>query len=649
MSTVFAKDTERDSKPTAPPTAPRPRWYLLYFVLAALDVVTVLASLMINQQMMQIYLDAVDVNREWSVRHGKYIELGQLASAVNAPGNDVFDSQDVAAESLRMRAALQKFDEQFAEARADVRGNVGAEHAPRLLADFEAIRLAMREMVDEANQIFGYFAKGEGKLAGQRMATMDRKFAGVNRSLSRLARNAWSIQSLYLDRQIEAAHVIKQLQYLIVGLVILMILGALYYGSRIYRAVLLADAERAANFDAVTQARAAADAASEAKSRFLANMSHEIRTPLNTVFLTLDMLKDSALGDEQRHYLAMAKSSSQSLRRLIDDLLDLSKIEAGKLDLSMVPFALAPFVQQLCAPFASRAAAKGIRFSAKLSPDLPQVAVGDALRIGQIVGNLLDNAIKFTHAGSVELVVERRQGLPAEAGVHEARRVALRFSVSDTGIGLTPEQQTLVFEDFVQADASTTRRYGGTGLGLSIARRLAVLMGGQLGLESHARGGSTFWFEIALPAGDLTPLGKATPGSVTGTAYSLAGHRILIVEDAADSRAIMAAMLRELGATVDEAGDGLQAVAAAEGRRFDLILMDIAMPGIDGFEATRRIRASEVGRQEVPIVGLTAHAMDGVLEKCLDAGMDDYLAKPATRDQIVIVLRRWLPAAAAAN
>jgi len=649
MSTVFPKDTEQDRTPTAPPTAQRPRWYLLYFVLAALDVVTVLASLTINQQMMQIYLDAVAVNREWSVRHGKYIELGQLANAVNAPGNDVFDSQDVQAETLRMRAALQKFDEEFAEARADVRANVSAEHAPQLFADFAALRLAMREMVDEANKIFDYASRRESMLAGQRMATMDRKFAAVNRALSRLTRNAWAIQSLYFDRQIEAAKVIKQLQYLIVALVILMILGALYYGSRLYRAVLLVDAERAANMDALTQARAAADAASEAKSRFLANMSHEIRTPLNTVFLTLDMLKDSALGDEQQHYLAMAKSSSQSLRRLIDDLLDLSKIEAGKLDLAMVPFSLAPFVQQLCAPFASRAAAKGVRFAAKLSPDLPQVAVGDPLRIGQIVGNLLDNAIKFTHAGSVELEVRRRQTLPPEAGVHEARRIALHFSVRDTGIGLTPEQQTLVFEDFVQADASTTRRYGGTGLGLSIARRLAALMGGQLGLESHARSGSTFWFDIALPAGDLTPLGKSMPGPVAETAASLVGQRILVVEDAADSRAIMAAMLRELGATVDEAEDGLQAVSAAEGRRFDLILMDVAMPGIDGFEATRRIRTSEVGRQEVPIIGLTAHAMDGVLEKCLDAGMDDHLAKPATRDQIVAVLRRWLPAAAAAN
>jgi len=621
----------------AAPSAQRPRWYLLYYVLAALDVVTVLASLTLNQQMMQIYVDAVAVNQEWTVRQGKYAELGELASSVNAPGNDVFDSRNVKAESLRMRTALHEFNERFAQARADVLVNVDARHAPQLLADFDAIRVAMFEMVDEANEIFDHFAAGESTLAGQRMATMDRKYAGVNRSLARLARSARAIQSLYFDRQIEAAKVLKQLQYLIVGLVILMILGALYYGSRIFKAVQLAESERTASIAALTRARATADAASEAKSKFLANMSHEIRTPLNTVFLTLDMLKDSALGEEQRHYLAMAKSSSQSLRRLIDD------------DFAMVPFALAPFVQQLCAPFAARAGAKGIRFATRLSPDLPQVAVGDALRIGQIVGNLLDNAVKFTHAGSVELEVARRPSLPSGVGANEARRVALRFSVRDTGIGLTAEQQTLVFEDFVQADASTTRRYGGTGLGLSIARRLAGLMGGQIGVEARPGGGSTFWFEIALPAGDLAPLGQTLPDAGADAEHPLAGRAVLIVEDSVESRAILAAMLREQGVLVDEAGDGAQAVSAAKARRYDAILMDIAMPVMDGFEATRRIRESELGREEVPIIALTAHAMDGVLERCLDAGMDDHLAKPATREQIVTVLRRWMPASAAAG
>ena len=649
MSSIHDAARKELAPAAGAPRAQRPRWYLLYYVLAALDVVTVLASLTLNQQMMQIYVDAVAVNQEWAVRQGKYAELGELASAVNAPGNDVFDSRDVTAESLRMRMALQEFNARFAEARADVLANVTAHHAPQLLADFDTIRLAMFEMVDEANQIFDHFAAGQGAQAGQRMATMDRKYASVNRALARLARSARAIQSLYFDRQIEAARVLKQLQYLIVGLVILMILGALYYGSRIYRAVQLAETERMASIDELTRARAAADAASEAKSKFLANMSHEIRTPLNTVFLTLDMLKDSALGEEQRHYLAMAKSSSRSLRRLIDDLLDLSKIEAGKIDFAMVPFALGPFVQQLCAPFAARAGAKGIRFATRLASDLPQVAVGDALRIGQIVGNLLDNAVKFTHAGSVELEVVRRPLPPAGVGANEARRVALRFSVRDTGIGMTAEQRAQVFEDFVQADASTTRRYGGTGLGLSIARRLADLMGGQIGVEPRSGGGSSFWFEIALPAGDLVPHGLHLPEMDAGTEHPLAGRSVLIVEDSSESRAILAAMLRELGVLVDEAPDGAQAVSAARARRYDAILMDVAMPAMDGFEATRRIRESELGREEVPIIAPTAHAMDGVLEKCLDAGMDDHLAKPATREQIVAVLRRWLPASAAAG
>ena len=630
-----------DPSPTAP--ARRPRWYLLYYILAALDVVTVLASLTLGQQMMQIYVDSVAVNQEWAVRQGHYSELGELASAVNAPGNDVFDTRDVTAESLRMRLALQAFDDRYERARTDILSNVSAEHAPRLLADLAVTRRAMVEMVGEANLIFDHFAAGQAVLAGQRMATMDRKYASVNRALQRLARSGRGIQSLYFDKQIEAARVLRRLQYLVVGLVVLMILGALYYGSRIYKATQLLETERLASIDALTQARAVADSANEAKSKFLANMSHEIRTPLNTVFLTLDMLKDSNLDEEQRSYLAMARTSSQSLQRLIDDVLDLAKIEAGKISFTPLPFALGAFARQLCVPFLARAVAKGVAFEVRLAPELPQVAVGDQMRIGQIVGNLLDNAVKFTHAGSVQLEVTRR---PASASGHRRDRTALRFAVHDTGIGLSAEQQSRIFGDFVQVDQSTTRRYSGSGLGLAIARRLATLMGGSIGLESRPGGGSSFWFEIDLPAGDVSPISHSATEAPADPDPTLNGRRILVVEDGEESRTILAAMLRQLGMQVDLAADGAQAVAAAGARRYDAILMDLAMPVMDGFEATRRIREGEVGREETPIVALTAHAMEGVLELCLEAGMDDHVAKPVTRDQVVTVLRRWLPVSA---
>ncbi len=625
-----------------PPTAPvrRPRWYLLYYILAALDVVTVLASLTLGQQMMQIYVDSVAVNQEWAVRQGSYSELGELASAVNAPGNDVFDTRDVTAESLRMRVALRAFDDRYERARTDILSNVSAEHAPRLLADLEVIRRAMLEMVGEANLIFDHFAAGRANQAGQRMATMDRKYASVNRALQRLARSGRAIQSLYFDRQIEAARVLRRLQYLIVALVILMILGALYYGSRIYKAAQLLESERMASIDALTQARTVADSANEAKSKFLANMSHEIRTPLNTVFLTLDMLKDSNLDKEQRSYLAMARASSQSLQRLIDDVLDLAKIEAGKISFTPLPFALGAFARQLCVPFQARAVAKGVAFEARLAPDLPQVAVGDQMRIGQIVGNLLDNAVKFTHTGSVQFEVTRR---PASASGDRGKRTALRFAVHDTGIGLSADQQSRIFGDFVQVDQSTTRRYSGSGLGLAIARRLATLMGGSIGLESRPGGGSTFWFEIDLPAGDVSPISHSATEAPADPDPTLSGRRVLVVEDGEESRTILAAMLRQLGMQVDLAADGAQAVAAAGARRYDAILMDLAMPVMDGFEATRRIREGEVGREETPIIALTAHAMEGVLELCLEAGMDDHVAKPVTRDQVVTVLTRWLP------
>jgi signal transduction histidine kinase/ActR/RegA family two-component response regulator len=626
----------------------RPKWYLLYYLLAALDVVTVLASLTLNYSMMQIYVDSVATSQQWENREHEFAELAEAARAVNAPGNDVFDSRDVPAESARLRVALSKFNAQFDVARGEVVLNASRDEAAVLLKAFDEIQSAMREMVGEAELIFGFFAQGKADRAGERMATMDRKYETFNQAMARLFAGVRTIRHAHFDEQVKAAESLKRMEHLIVGLAILMVFGALCYGAKIYRAMRTADRERAQHIEALGRARAEADAANDAKTRFLALMSHEIRTPLNTIFLTLELLQDPCPDDEKSSYLALAQSSGRSLKRLIDDLLDLSKIESGKIDFERVRFDLRDLLRDLIAPYACRAETKGVSLAVKIAPEVPAAVEGDPTRFGQVISNLVDNAVKFTHTGSVEISVsrqtqkQRRTQTPGSASESRSSTVALHVAIRDTGIGITPEQQQRVFEDFVQADDSTLRKYGGTGLGLGVVRRLIELMNGELGVRSTPGGGSTFWFNVDLAAAgrDL----PAPPPQISHSAreQTFTGRSVLLVDDVAENRTLVAAVLRQLGMKVDLAADGSSAVAAAAAHRYDAVLMDIAMPVMDGFEATRRIREREQGVDEVPIIALTAHAMEGIFEQCLDAGMDDYLTKPVTRKSVIAALRCWI-------
>ena len=628
---------------------PRPRWYLVYYLLAALDVVTVIASLTLNYSMMQIYVGSVATSQQWETREQRFADLAEVARTVNAPGNDVFDSRDVPAESARLRGALRVFNSQFEAARAEVARNASAGEAAVLLKAFDEIQSAMREMVGEAELIFGYFDGGQADLAGERMATMDRKYESFNQATARLFAGVRTIRHAHFDEQVKAAESLKRMEHLIVGLAILMVAGALLYGSRIYRAVRAADAERAQHIEALGRARTEADAANQAKTRFLALMSHEIRTPLNTIFVTLDLLQDPGPDDEKREYVALAQSSVRSLKRLIDDLLDLSRIESGRIEFERVGFDLRGLLRELLAPYLCRAEAKGVSIAVTIAPEVPATVEGDPLRFGQIVTNLVDNAVKFTDAGSIEVSVSRRAEAPGAAPAR-SDTVPLRIAVRDTGIGITAEQQLRIFEDFVQADESTLRKYGGTGLGLGIVRRLIELMKGEVGVQAMPGGGSTFWCNLDLSADSGELPDPPLRISSSGWEQTLSGRHVLLVDDVAENRLLVAALLRQLGLKVSLASDGSAAVSAAAANRYDAILMDIAMPVMDGFEATRRSREREreQGGEEVPIIALTAHAMDGIFEKCLDAGMDDYFAKPVTREPVIAALLRWIEPESAA-
>jgi len=401
---------------------------------------------------------------------------------------------------------------------------------------------------------------------------------------------------------------------------------------RAYRDMRTIDVQRA-GLRQMNDEKAEAEAASHAKSRFLANMSHEIRTPINAIMGMAHLLSRTSLTSRQRDYLDKLQRSSEHLLGVVNDVLDFSKLESGKMQVESVSFSLSSVMERAMGFTEQRALEKGLQLRLDVQEGIPSQLAGDPLRIVQILVNFIANAVKFTERGQVDLRVEVEEATMQDA--------LLCFKVSDTGIGMTPEQAGHLFQSFQQADSSITRRFGGSGLGLAICKELATLMNGEVGVESELGVGSTFWFKARFPLAN-PPAALAPEGPISDLLMAkIRGRRILVVDDNPVNQEIVCELLTEEGILVHVASNGQEALDLVVPGAFDLVLMDMQMPVLDGLAATRLLRSTP-GLQTLPILAMTANAMREEREACLAAGMNDHLAKPVEPRTLFLALSYWM-------